>query len=259
MSSFYQEKALIIRPFNRVFLVVFAAFIAVLFAACILLRSKSERTRQIVLVSACIVMLIGFILYKFFLSIDTEYNVLTADMGGFNWWGELPLHLCNINMLLIPVAVLSRNRSLMAFGFFLAPLGAMMALAMPASSFSGYSLLLPRMLGYYGIHFMLVITGLAIGGFGLYLPKFSDLPRTVIAALGVAFCVFLINMLLRRTGLHPKANYFYSVETEGNVLLEIFHRWLPFPFLYLIPCTAILGVYMLIITGIVTAVYRLKK
>ena len=64
----------------------------------------------------------------------------------------------------------------------------------------------------------------------------------------VALAVFCVNLLLRVTGLHPKANYFYSVETEGNFLLEIFHRWIPVPFLYLLPSFLILVPYMLVIT-----------
>lgn len=239
----------ILRPFNPVFLVSFAAFLALLALAALLLRDKSERCRQLVLVSACLVTFIGFFFYKYYLSIDADYNLITASMGGFNWWGELPLHLCNINMILIPIAVLRKSRPLMAFCFFLGPLGAMMALAMPGNGFDGFSLLLPRMLGYYGTHFMIVIEGLAIVCFGLYRPRFRDLPRTLFAALAISFVIFLINLLLRVSGLHPKANYFFSVETEGNVLLEIFHRWIPVPFLYLMPCTVILGVYMTLVTG----------
>ena len=64
----------------------------------------------------------------------------------------------------------------------------------------------------------------------------------------MALAVFCVNLLLRATGLHPKANYFYSVETEGNFLLEIFHRWIPVPFLYLLPSFLILVPYMLVIT-----------
>ncbi len=239
----------VIRPFNTVFLIVFAAFLAILALAVALLRKKSERTRQIVLITVCLATLVGYCVYKGFLSLDADYNRITANMGGFNWWGELPLQLCNINMLLIPIAVLRRSRPLMAFCFFLGPLGAMMALAMPGNGFDGYSLLLPRMLGYYGTHFMIVIEGLALVGFGLYRPRFRDLPRTVLAALAIAFCVFLINLLLRWSGLHPRANYFFSVETEGNPLLELFHGWIPVPFLYLLPCIAILGVYMTLVTG----------
>ncbi len=238
----------IMKPLNPLFLAVFAAFLLLLVFASVLLRGRSERTRRLVLIAACVVTLIGFVIYKYFLSLDSDYNVITAGMGGFNWWGELPLQLCNINMLLIPIAVLKKSRPLMCFSFFLGPLGALMALLMPGNGFDGYSLLLPRMLGYYGTHFMVVIEGLALASFGLFRPRFRDLPKAALAVLGIAFAVFLFNLLLRWTGLHPKANYFFSVETEGNFLLELFHSWLPFPFLYLIPSFGILIPYMLLVT-----------
>ena len=238
----------IMEPFNTLFLIVFGAFLLLLVLASLLLRGKSERTKQTVLVTACALTFIGFFFYKYFLSRDADFNVITASMGGFNWWGELPLQLCNINMILIPIAVLKKSRPLMCFGFFLGPLGALMALAMPGNGFVGYSLLLPRMLGYYGTHFMIVIEGLALVTFGLFRPRLRDLPRAVLTVFLIALAVFLINMLLRWTGLHPKANYFFSVETEGNFLLELFRSWIPWPFLYLMPSVVILGVYMLLIT-----------
>ena len=238
----------IMSPFNHLFLVCFAVFILLLVFFSLLLRNKSTETKSAILVTACIVTLIGFFFYKYYLSLDGEYNVITADMGGFNWWGELPLQLCNINMILIPIAVLKKSRPLQCFCFFVAPLGALMALIMPANGFDGYSLLLPRMLGYYGTHFMIVIEGIALVSFGLYRPKFRDLPRAVVTALPISFGIFLFNLLLRHSGLHPKANYFFSVETEGNVLLELFHSWIPVPYLYLLPSIGILGAYMLVIT-----------
>ena len=238
----------VMTPFNALYCIAFACFLLLLAAASLLLRGKSEKTKKTVLVTACAVTFVGFFLYKYALWADKDYSRITAAMGGFNWWGELPLHLCNINMILIPIAVLKKSRPLLCFGFFLAPLGALMALLMPANGFDGYSLLLPRMLGYYGTHFMIVIEGLAIVCFGLYRPSFRDLPCTVLTALLITFGVFLINLLLRWTGLHPKANYFFSVETEGNPLLEIFHRWIPVPFLYLLPSFLILVPYMLVIT-----------
>ncbi len=238
----------IMKPFNTLFFLCFGFFLLLLVAASLLLRGKSERAKQAVLVTACAVTFVGFFVYKYFISIDADYNIITAEMGGFNWWGELPLHLCNINMMLIPIAVLKKSRPLMCFGFFLGPLGALMALLMPGNGFSGYSLLLPRMIGYYGTHFMIIIEGLAIVTFGLFRPRLRDLPRAALTVFIVAFCVFLINMLLRWSGLHPKANYFFSVETEGNFLLELFHSWIPIPFLYLVPSIVILAVWMLLIT-----------
>ena len=237
----------IMKPLNPLFLAVFAAFLLLLVFASVLLRGRSERTRSLVLIAACVVTLIGFVIYKYFLSLDSDYNVITAGMGGFNWWGELPLQLCNINMLLIPVAVLKKNRAMMSFCFFVGPLGALMALIMPGNGFDGYSLLLPRMLGYYGTHFMIFIEGLALVTFGLYRPRLRDLPGTVLTILLISLAIFVINLLLRWSGLHPKANYFFSVETEGNFLLELFHRLLPFPYLYLLPSLCILVPYMLLI------------
>ena len=238
----------IMRPFNKLFNGVFICFILILIIASVLLRNNSESTKQMTLVIACICTMIGFVVYKYYLSLDKEFNIITADMGGFNWWGELPLQLCNINMLLIPIAVMTKNRALSCFSFFVGPLGAMMALMMPSAGFSGYSIFLPRMLGYYGTHFMIVIEGLALVTFGLFKPRLSDLPRAILTVIIIAFVVFLFNLFLRWTGLFPKANYFFSVETEGNFLLEMFHKWIPVPFLYLLPSIVILGAYMLIIT-----------
>lgn len=237
----------ILKPFNPLFIGVFLAFVALLALASLALRKKPEKTRQTALVAACVVTFVGFFVYKYALSLDSEYNTITAQMGGFNWWGELPLQLCNISMILIPIAVLAKNRPLMCFGFFIGPLGALMALAMPGNGFDGYSLLLPRMLGFYGTHFMIVIEGWALVAFGLFRPRFSDIPKAVLTLVLLALAVFGINMLLRWSGLHSKANYFFSVETEGNPLLELFHSWIPVPFLYLIPCIGVLAIYMALV------------
>ena len=249
----------IMRPFNGLFCAVFALFLLLLAVASRILRRKEEQTRRLVLSAACMVTLIGFFVYKYFLSIDADFDVLTAKMGGFNWWGELPLQLCNINMILIPIAVMTKKRSLLSFCFFVGSLGAMMALAMPTTGFNGYSLLLPRMLGFYGTHFMIVIEALAIVTLDLYRPRFRDIPMTIVTLLGSALVIFGVNMLLRWSGLHPKANYFFAVETEGNAVLELFYRLLPYPFLYLLPCSLILGAYMAVITGGFALADRLKK
>ena len=253
-----QSDFWIIRPFNSLFFAVFAGFILLLAVVSLLVRKKSNHVKQGIIVAACVLTLIVFFVYKLFLSLDGDYDVITANMGGFNWWGELPLHLCNINMILIAVAVLLDSRPLMSFCFFLGPLGAIMALIMPSNGFEGYSLLLPRMLGYYGTHFMIIIEALALATFGFYRPKFRDLPKTCVTIFLVALSVFCINMLLRASGLHPKANYFYSMETEGNFLLDIFYRWIPVPFLYQLPSFGILGGYASVIILGFTLVDKIK-
>ena len=247
----------IMSPFNPLFFVVSAVFLLALAGTSLLLRGKPERTRQTVLASACAATLVFFFVYKYTLSLDTEYNAITANVGGFNWWRELPLHLCNINMILIPIAALKKSRPLMCFGFFIGPLSAILALIIPGDGFDGHSLLLPRMLGYYGTHFMIVIEGWALLTFGLFRPRFSDLPKAVAALFFIALAVFGINLLLRRTGLHPMANYFFTVETEGYPGLETFHSWIPVPFLYLLPGIGVLAVYMALVMALLNAAERL--
>lgn len=250
MSDFW-----IYRPFSPLFFLIFGAATLILIAASILLRKKSERTRALVLACTCWVTLIGFAAYKYALSVDADFNVITAEMGGFNWWGELPLQLCNINLLLIPIAVLTKKRPLLGFCFFIGPIGALMAMVLPGNGFDGYSIFLPRMLGYYGTHLVVMYAALAVGTFGLYRPRMRDLPMTALTVFLIALAVFGFNILLRTTGLHPKANYFFAVETEGNALLELFYRLIPLPFLYLLPCIVILSVY----SGLVTLVFSLAE
>ena len=242
-----KESFWVLRPFNPIFLISFGLFIALLVVSSLLLRKKDEKTRRNVLAVTCIVTVISFFVYKYFLSIDAQYRVINAAMGGFNWWSELPLNLCNINMILIPIAVWTKNRALQNFCFFLGPLGALMALIMPSTGFSGYSLLLPRMIGFYFTHYMVFIESIAIASFGLFRPRFKEIPLTLLTTVVVSFTVFLFNMLLRKTGICPKVNYFFSVETEGNPVLDLFNSWIPVPYLYLMPALVVIGIYMSIV------------
>jgi uncharacterized membrane protein YwaF len=241
-----------LKPGNNLFFTLLSLFLLFLTVLSAALRKESETTRRIVLTAMCVFTTAGFFVYKYYLSIDDEYSAIKVSkgMGEFNWWGELPLHLCNINMLFIPFAVLFRIRPLEAFCFFSAPLGALMALIMPGKEFKDRSIFLPRMFGFFGTHFMILIEGLAMTTFDLYRPAFSDIFPALLTALLILFCISVINMLMRWTGLYPNANYFFSIETEGNFFLEIFHKWIPVPFLYLTPCILILAVYMVLFTGL---------
>lgn len=67
----------IMKPFNLTFFLVTAFFAAVLVGATLIMRKKSERARRIVIASAALLTLLGFVVYKYFLSIDTAYDQLT--------------------------------------------------------------------------------------------------------------------------------------------------------------------------------------
>ena len=226
-----------------------------LFLATIYLNRKPDSFKRKAYIIICTITVISFFLYKYALSADTEYHEIARSTGGFNWWKELPLHLCNINMLLMPLAVYTRKRPLLSFCFFVAPLGAMMALLMPSIGFSGYSVLLPRMLGYYGTHIMIVLESLALYTLGFYEPEYKDIPKTVILMLPISLTVFAINLALIASGACSDPNYFYIMDPEGNAILELFHSMIPLPYLYLLPCYPILFAYMLLATAVVKKLF----
>lgn len=251
-----QSGVFIIEPFNKVFFAVFLIFFFILFVATRELRKRSIELRSKAVIVASFFTICCYFLYKYSLSLDAEFNIATEAIGGFNWWGELPLHLCNVNMILLPIAVFTKKKPLLGFCFFVGPLGAIMALTMPGLGFSGYSILLPRMIGYYGTHFMVVILGLSLVTLGLYSPRFKDIPTIVLATIGIAFIAFVISLALRITELNTHANYFFSIETEDNPILDMLYSKIPIPFVYLLPTSIILFVYMMIIT---TAYNLFKK
>ncbi len=243
------ESFWIMRTFNPLFFATFGAFIALLVIASLLLKNRSEKTKKIVLITACVLTFIGFFVYKYFLSIDTEYDKLVIETrGGFSWWAELPLQLCNINMILIPIAVATKFRPLMSFSFFLAPLGALMALMFPAVGFTDCSIWLPRMIGFYGTHFMIIIEAIALVTFGFYRPKFKDFPKTILTLVILLLVITGINLLLIKTGLYERANYFFTMEHEGISILKLFWSWIPYPVIYLLPGAVILLTYMSLVT-----------
>ncbi|MFR1190297.1 MAG: YwaF family protein [Oscillospiraceae bacterium] len=237
---------MIIRPFNAAYLLLlaFAAGAVVLLWA--LLRGRSERCRAAVLIALCAVNIIGFFVYKGFLSRDVQF-LQASGLDRFNWFSELPLQLCNINMFLIPIGILTQRRSLLGFAFFVAPLGALMALVFPEAPFVGYCLWLPRMLGFYVTHMLIIVCGLSLVTLGFYRPNFRDIPGITGTSLLLGIGALAVNFLLRHT-VCPLANYFFVYGRDVDIsILNLFWKWLPVPFLYEMPALLILVGYMALI------------
>ena len=165
-----------ITPFRGLHLLLLLLTAAAVLLIFLLLRGKPEARRSRYLIVVCLFNLALFTVYKFSLSMDAAY-VRAYYPNGFNIFNELPLHLCNINLFLIPLGVWKRNRSIMGFSFFVAPLGALMALIFPEPLFSGFSLFLPRIFGYYVTHALLVVCGLSLATLGFYRPDPQGYPE----------------------------------------------------------------------------------
>lgn len=236
---------MIIRPFNAVYCIFMIILLLLTALICLLLRKGSMSKKKRFIVILCTFNIVLFFVYKAALSVDSEFLVI-SNINKFNWFNELPLQLCNINMFLIPIGVLTNKRSVMGFSFFVAPLGALMALLFPDPAFAGYSLLLPRMIGYYLTHAFIFMAGISLAALGFYRPKFSDFGGITVTLIAVSVSAHIINMLLR-VSLCKHANYFYTYGANISIL-KLFWKWIPIPYIYELPSLIILFSYMGAIT-----------
>ena len=69
----------IMTPLNALFWLTTAAFLLLLFVITLILRNRSERARRVVLAALSILTLIGFFAYKYYLSLDREYDVIFVN------------------------------------------------------------------------------------------------------------------------------------------------------------------------------------
>ena len=127
---------LLIKQFNFVHICLLAVGVGAIYLIWYKLRGKSEKTRERFLIGLCVANIALYFIYKVFLSVDAEF-VQVSGLEKFNWFNELPLQLCNINLFLIPIGILTRRRGILGFAFFIAPLGAAMALTFPEIAFNG--------------------------------------------------------------------------------------------------------------------------
>ncbi len=248
----------ILAPFNAVFFMCMALTAAVGFAIIRINRKKDEKHRRRAVVILYAVTLVLFFVYKIWLNFDREYDRILEQAGqvGFNFMDELPLNLCNINLILIIIGLEKRARPILGFTFFFGTLGALMALVMPCAGFDCYNLFLPRMLGYYVTHFVIALQMPLLAGLNLYRPKFRDILPAFGTLLLLTACMTGVNHLFRTNGISPTSNYFFSYDPNGNFILELFYSWLPYPGLYLLPCAAIVLPYMAAVTAVSRLMHR---
>lgn len=235
---------MIIRPFNLVHIIVLLITVIVTVVLSLILRKKDQKFKDRFVIGLAIFNILFFIIYKIWLANDNTYE-------GFSIWKELPLQLCNINMFLIPIGVYKKNKYLLTFSFYIAPLGALMALLFPDINFINNNIFMLRNIGFYGTHIIIFAMGMILAPLGYVEPKIKNIPVLLISAAVLSLGAFLINLLLTWI-TKVEVNYFYAMNPSGISILELFWSLIPIKYLYLLPATLILSAYV----GIVDLIYR---
>jgi uncharacterized membrane protein YwaF len=182
---------------------------------------------------------------------------ISSDIYNMLAWGSpleyLPLHLCSLNALLLPIAVFTRSKILSNL-LLVWSLGAAAALLLNQAAAEATLFSIP-FCTYYFAH--LADLGIPILLFKLHLTK-KD-PRCILSTIGITMGVYTLihflnlglNALFAQNGIMSgdallQVNYMYSLAQE-NPLLQVFYSIIPAPYWYMYMIVPILVVYLLIV------------
>ena len=217
---------MLIDVFSPLWLMIFGLDVVILVVLSLFLRKKSVdfkgKVMTIIAVANCAV----WVVYKILLSRDPDFEFIFAM--------ELPFQLCNLNMMLLIAAMLTRKPGLLNFCFCFGIVGSFLSLLSPDPDFVNMSLLNYHRIGYWITHHVLLIQSILIVSSGFYRPGYREIPKSVVILLVLYFSMYLVNLLLRKlTGI--PVNYLYTFGMPGNPIIGMLYKILPVYPIYLLP------------------------
>lgn len=167
-------------------------------------------------------------------------------------WGEplayLPLHLCSLNALILPIAVVTRNKKLCNL-LLLWCLGALVALV------ANFEMMNTEVFGEaFNFYFFPHVFefGIPVLMFKLKLAKKdpacigTTLSTTMILYSIVHLCNLVINRYCASIGSALRVNYMFSVEAT-NPLTALFYKLIPHDYWYMYLIIPIVAAYLLVV------------
>lgn len=174
------------------------------------------------------------------------FNLVTCTRWGQSPWEYLPLHLCSINAILLPIAVFTRSRTVSNM-LLLWSLGALCALLVNRPDYGLFS----DVFNFYYFPHVLEF-GIPILLFQLGLVE-KDV-KCIGSTIGLTLCIYtfvhLCNLTINSLGMVAPdgdkivVNYMYSMVPEVG-LLGIFWKILPYKFWYMLVIFPIIALYLL--------------
>ena len=225
-------------PFLTVHLITLAIAAALIVGFYFLLKYLPERARYI-----CMLVL--------------SFSGVVAIVYNLAAWGSpleyLPFHMCSIAAILLPIAVITRNRYV---GNLLLVwcLGSILALVFTDAQ-AGYEILSPAFFIYYVPHVFEFAVTIYLFAFGYVKKDYKCIPMTVGLTVGIYTVVHFINLALNHycavnnvvdsAGNVLTFNYMFSMEpTTSNSFL--FWKIIPYTYWYMYGAVVILVVYLVV-------------
>jgi len=221
---------MLINVFSPAWFMMFGLDIVLVIVLSLLLRKKSADFKGKVMAIVAVANCVLWVVYKFLLSRDPDFH--------FVFVMELPLHLCNLNLMLLVVAILTRKPGFLNFCFCFGVVGSLLSLLSPDPEFLNLSLLNYHRMGYWIYHHILFVQSILIVSSGFYRPHYREVPKSVIILMVMYFGMYLFNMLMRRL-THEDVNYLYTFGMPGNTIIEMLYKFLPVYPIYLVPALVV--------------------
>ena len=235
----------IIKPFNLVFF-CFLAFIALtIIILTKILKNKSIGVKKLILLIIGCANIVLWIFYKIWLYQGVE--VLNETGYVFNIYKELPLHMCNVSIILFVIGLLTDKKIIYSYCFYFAPLGALLAFVTPSNGFSGNSLFALHNVGYYFTHALIIINGILLVTLKLFKPNYKNALKASLMVLLLSVLAHAINYFFLYV-CHQETDYFYTMHVTNISLLNVIWDILPIRLLYLLPPFILFGALLLVLT-----------
>ena len=179
----------------------------------------------------------------------------------------LPLHLCSLNAMVLPIAVLTRNKTLSNL-LLVWSLGALAAIVVNTAQ-AEYELFSNVFCFYFFPHVLEFCIPILLFKLGLV----EKDPKCILSTLGITIVVYTAihlfnvwlngycaaNQILDWEGNVVTVNYMYSLVPE-NPVFQLFWQFIPHPYWYMYLVFPIVAVYLVIIYAPqFIAMWRQKK
>jgi len=205
------------------------------------LKNRSDKIKRNILLIICCFNALLYLVYKIVQAQPShDYN--------FDIFLNLPLHFCNVNLILLPIAVLLKNKYLMAYQFYFGTVLAALALVTIDPAFRGEPLLEFTCIVYFYYHSMLAVLPVLLVKLKFFTPSFKVIWQPTLILIGLTFVIHCVNMILRATGIAPEANYFFTYGLRGDFFTELFWSILPYEFFFLLPSLLTFAPYIILTT-----------
>jgi uncharacterized membrane protein YwaF len=205
------------------------------------LKNCCDKTKRNILLIICGFNALLYISYKIVQAQPThEYD--------FYIFLNLPLHFCNINLILLPISILLKNKYLMAYQFYFGTVRAVLALVTIDPAFRAKPLFEFTCIVYFYYHSMLAILPVLLVKFKFFTPSFKIIWQPTLILTGLAFIMHIVNIIFRTTGIAPEANYFFTYGLRGDFFTEFFWSILPYEFFFLLPSLLTFAPYIILTT-----------